>query len=51
MTSLSTGSLAGSDLDYAINAFKVRTEGRSPTPVPVYNAVSLIVKILVGTED
>ena len=46
----STRRLAGSDSDYAVNSFKVRTEVSHPTTVPFDNVGLLLVKILVGRE-
>ena len=47
MTPRSTIRLAGCDLDYAGNAYEIRTEVSCPTIGPLENMVSLLVKILV----
>ena len=51
MTSRSTRSLEGSDLDYTGNTYEVRIEGSRKNPGPLDKVVSLLVKIIVGRED
>ena len=51
MTSRSTVILAGSDSDNSENASEVRTDGSRPTPGPLDDVGSLLVKIFVVRED
>ena len=51
MRSRSTGRLAWSDLDQAVNTSEVHTEVSRPTYGPVDNVGSLLVTILVEIED